>query len=523
MNSEDSAYVLYVDHQGHPAPLSLSYHATASRRLAAAIDRHPPSTITEVDSAFCPQCLSFHDSNTAGTMGYCPKPSCRLCPLCRSVASIAIDEQDCLYKCGRCEWTSHQCSLYTPIVVGADGSVAKEDIEKAAIELGTQLTAKLDQQNQWAEEHYKTMLQTLELMAKDQVKGQRSTTFIPYTAAANRRGMDGPEGWSVQSLEESLEARQKLVAASVAETVGGQDVQLVSLEFGQPLNESLDGKPSSSLLLQAGATATQSAESLLPLPIPLRPRKSRRCRAELAEGRPGILVKPKLNPLEGDSSLRTGHGQWWKKDSSAIQVLPRARVSIHASDGTRHAFLLKITNPTLGKIRLRLAPSRYPGEPTWDDASKTTPLLEKLLLDPMTQQYTDAQLVPELVAKLEATLSCQLEPAEDTFLELGRSGNEEPPEVAGWDAGDVLFDSKVTPENNQSTLKLVGNKNSCAWYELVVLEPNIGNGINSAIPLSLQIEVGDGSWESSLIQPDSLESGPNTVSFMVSFDIVLIW
>ena len=311
MNSEDSAYVLYVDHQGHPAPLSLSYHATASRRLASAVDRHPPSTITEVDSAFCPQCLSFYDASTAATTGYCPKPSCCLCPICRSVASIGVDEQDCLYKCGRCEWTSRECSLFTSIVVGSDGAVSKDDVEKASIELNTQLTTRIDQQSQSSEEHYKTMQQTLEKMAKDQVKGQRSTMFIPTTAAASRRGMDGPEGWSVQSLEHSLEARQKLVAASVSETVGGQDLQVVSVEFGQTLNESLEGKNPTSLLLQT--VADSSFDSLLPLPIPLRPRKSRRCRAELAEGRPGILIKPKLNPLEGDSSLRTGHGQWWKK------------------------------------------------------------------------------------------------------------------------------------------------------------------------------------------------------------------
>lgn len=311
MNGEDSAYVLYVDHQGHPAPLSMSYHATASRRLASAIDRHPPSTVTEVDSAYCPQCLSFHDANTAANLGYCAKASCRLCPLCRSVASVAVDETDCLYKCGLCDWTSRECSLYSSIVVGNDGAVIKEDLDKASEELGTQWTTRTAQRNQSAEENYKQMLHTLGGMAKEQVKGQRSTAFFP--ALETRRTRDGPEGWSVQSLEESLVDRRKLVAASMEETVGGQNLQFVSLEAEHVLSESLQGKPAASLLLQRGAAPTLSMDDLLPLPIPLRPRKSRRCRAELAEGRPGILVKPKLNPLEGDSSLRTGHGQWWKK------------------------------------------------------------------------------------------------------------------------------------------------------------------------------------------------------------------
>jgi hypothetical protein len=203
--------------------------------------------------------------------------------------------------------------LYSAVVVGSDGTVSNEDLEKASGELGSQWTTRMQQSNQSAEEHYKTMLQTLEGMAKEQVKGQRSTLFIPSTAAATRRGMDGPEGWSVESLESSLEARGKLVAASVAETVGGQILQVVSLEVEQALLETLQDKPTSAILLQGAGTSVKSADDLLPLQIPLRPRKSRRCRAELAEGRPGILLKPKLNPLEGDSSLRTGHGQWWKK------------------------------------------------------------------------------------------------------------------------------------------------------------------------------------------------------------------
>jgi dynactin-4 len=315
MNTKDTAYVLYVDHQGHPAPLSLSYHAIASRRLASAVDHHPPSTLTEVDSAYCPQCLAFHDVNTASTIGYCPKPTCRQCPLCQSIASVTVDEAECLFRCGKCDWTSRECHLFASTTLGADGAVLKEDFDKAASELGEQLMTRMEQQDHRAEDHYKNMLKALEGMAKEQVKGQRTTTFFPSFAAANRRGMDGPEGWSVQALEDSIVARGKLVEASVAEIVGGQVVQVVSLEAEEGLDESLNGKSPKCVLLQGAGAAANSTQDILPLPIPLRPRKSRRCRAELAEGRPGILVKPKLNPLEGDSSLRTGHGQWWKKVS----------------------------------------------------------------------------------------------------------------------------------------------------------------------------------------------------------------
>ena len=65
-------------------------------------------------------------------------------------------------------------------------------------------------------------------------------------------------------------------------------------------------------------------------------------------------------------------------------------------------------------------------------------------------------------------------------------------------------------------------KNSTAWFELVVVavaapdEP-----VSSAIPMSLQIEVGNGSWESSLIPPqvnDDEASAPD----MVKFNLVIV-
>ena len=64
-------YVLYVDHTLHPAPLSLCYHATGARHLSSFVERYPPATQTEVDSAYCPQCLSYHDSSSAARMGEC--------------------------------------------------------------------------------------------------------------------------------------------------------------------------------------------------------------------------------------------------------------------------------------------------------------------------------------------------------------------------------------------------------------------------------------------------------------------
>lgn len=212
-------------------------------------------------------------------------------------------------------------------------------MEQAVEELGTQWKTRMEQSKKGTEEHYKSMSRTLERMAKEQVKGKASSLFIPSSAAALRRGMDGPEGWSVESLEEALVTREKLVAASIAETVGGQNLQTIPLEIAKTLDVNLEQQSTSALLLHDGGTAVTTKQNLLPLPIPLRPRKSRRCRAELADGRPGILVKPKLNPLEGDSSLRTGHGQWWKKVS---EVVPKTSACCMCYSSERLTHLLEL-------------------------------------------------------------------------------------------------------------------------------------------------------------------------------------
>lgn len=157
----------------------------------------------------------------------------------------------------------------------------------------------------------------------------------------------------------------------------------------------------------------------------------------------------------------------------------------------------------------------------WEgDDSDRSPYLENILVDPLNQEHVNAKLVPNVGSSIQASEVCALEAGEDSFLEFGRSSNEEPEQVAKWDAGDVLAESKVS-EEAPSSLRVVASRKSCAWFELVLLETSMDAGINNAVPLALQIEVGDGSWESSLIQPEESKGDRNTD--MVTFDLVIVW
>jgi hypothetical protein len=258
---------------------------------------------------------------------------------------------------------------------------------------------------------------------------------------------------------------------------------------------------------------------LLPLPVPLRVRESRRCRAELAEGRPGILLKPKLNPVEGDTSLRTGHGQWHKKDSSAVHVVPRVRVTGQAAVGNTRFLLLKVSNPTLGSVRLRFAASSYRGEVNcWsdcdddddDDAAGTINLLQGLLVDTLSQEHLDVELNTSLLSSMESTDKVELLSSEDSILELGVKAGEVPHEVASWsprEEGETAA---------SSAMQVVATRASTAWFQLAV--PNVASVDGTlAVPIALQVDIGNGSWESSLIQPQEGVEDDH-----VTFDLVIV-
>lgn len=151
-----------------------------------------------------------------------------------------------------------------------------------------------------------------------------------------RLSRDGPEGWSVNSLEASMKQRMEALTEGYSSKLS-LPVQRISLDgdgdddLPPVMEDSMNGVSHAAIQLQTlnRPDFIKSRTEMLPLPIPLRPRNSRRCRAELAQGRPGILLKPKLNPLEGDSSLRSGHGQWFKKvcaSSDRYSVDPNGHV-----------------------------------------------------------------------------------------------------------------------------------------------------------------------------------------------------
>jgi len=237
----------------------------------------------------------------------------------------------------------------------------------------------------------------------------------------------------------------------------------------------------------------------------------------LDAGRPGILIKPKVNPLEGDTSLRYGHGQWWKKDSSAIHGVPRVHIKAerYNAQSNQYALLLQVRNPTLGPIRLRLCCNI--NESTEFPDSKS-----EVILDPMTLQKATVNIIlPK--QQIDQGMNMEyisLEPVEDSFLDIGKEATTEF-DIDGWVQNEDLDWSL---ERSFRVLSVV-NDVACIQYITASVQTRKGSDKNEecvylGTPLSLEIEIGEESWESSLIQARVMEGEEKD---LISFPILPVW
>ena len=250
--------------------------------------------------------------------GFCTKASCARCPLCQNVCGTTMENSLFFYQCGACNWNSKECNIVVQLDQQGQ-SLGRLELARAVEDLGAVLKRRRDDGGAWQD-----MSKSLTTAWEKRIKESKDSSVDGRRRHDLRVSRNVAQGWSIETLESSLQKKKQALAADDDDELSSKlrmPIQRLSLDDDTDatptLDESLNGVPHVALQLQAlnRVTPIQSRADLLPLPIPLRTRNSRRCRAELKQGRPGILIKPKLNPLEGDSSLRSGHGQWFKKVS----------------------------------------------------------------------------------------------------------------------------------------------------------------------------------------------------------------
>jgi dynactin-4 len=539
--------VLYIDHARHLTPLTLTYHATASRHLTSGrSDIIPPSTSVEVETAYCPRCLTFCDAASASTsLGVCQKDAggCKDCPLCFSTVSISIDKESstethliCHYVCGHCSWSSQDSG----VTVSADklleysnnDDIDEKEAEKQRMSAISEITEELEncfqrkvsERNQNGDALFHSIG---EMWAKREQDEERRKRMMISSTIINESKKNEKTAWSLGALEDSLvEKKRELISlydSSAEKGVEGKSSPNSVYDNSQNENQKLPTSQQMAAQMSLTITAPRYQNGLLPLPVRYRTRVSRRCRAEQSAGRTGILVKPKLNPLEGDTSLRAGHGQWWKKDSSAVHVVPRVQLCRYGTDPTtgRVAALLKVKNPTLNMIRLRFScPDSSEGEENID-----TKELENILIDPfMETTIAKADLCSsDSLSSMEPSDWIELDSAEDLLLDIGKRQEDDPQLVRSWDFAPLLdaLDSDSLPK-----LTIVASRRDTSWVEMILPNPMVMGSDGDeppsnyfAVPLSMQIEVGNGSWEASLIKRCDV---PEREQDLVRIDLVVL-
>ena len=364
--------VVLADYQGWWAPMTHLFYSNASRCLVSA---HPESSLEEVESFYCSHCLNyFAEAEAAASSHRCPR--CFDCPQCRSALVImpvpvategkggrstsgsddgSGDGSSYAFRCGYCRWSSAE-------TLGLVDS-KPEDLAKRLMEA---------EQASPEDARFRSLVNQLRQRAVEVARDRqfRGRRFM-HMGGGGGGGGGGGERWHLEDLE------KKEVEQAAQTTALAQDVKRTAVLYTMLEKEGENGSSSSSssstststdcssslsaeehdlvppslpssTSLVSITTAEQrqlacslhqpsSTSSLAPVRRLLCSKRSRRCRIDVEEGRPGILLKPKVNPLEGDSSLRSNVGKWWQKDTSAVHVLPF--VSVVQARGLGGVFL----------------------------------------------------------------------------------------------------------------------------------------------------------------------------------------
>ncbi|CAM9842638.1 unnamed protein product [Chrysoparadoxa australica] len=424
---------MYSDVNGKWYPLPELYYSVDSNGL---VSPHPVSLQEEVEVFFCPHCNFFCVEAEAHTNGgRCPS-GCFNCPCCSTVLAAARthpkssepEPHSYCFRCLHCCWSSESIGIV-------------EESEKALIMAATARERQSPGKAQFA----KLLLRASKQASA--VRHARDISFLPsgksHLAHVEGAGKQNLTKFTVEDLNNALQVAEagdrrgpERCGPMALEAAGFEGALLTAdWSLAERSLQELSSGPSVRSLGQR--LAAPQSESLLQR-LPLRTRRGKRCRKDLAMGRAGILVKPRVNPLEGDSSQPRKHGAWFKKDCSAIHSVPNLLVTV-APDaaalcgGGSGLLILRVNNPTESQLRLRLTAF---GE---EENAEAEPGACRL-----------GCVIPEG----EVTL----EPLEDELL---ASGNQERPSLP-----ESL--RQGTPPNDQPQALVLHQCKDVAWLALLV-------------------------------------------------------
>lgn len=362
--------VLYADLGMHFSPLQTMYYSGDTHALCST---HPSSSQQEISSHYCPSC--FNIANTEDSR--CP--SCFECPVCGSALTTTTAADNYFLCCTHCPWDS--------LGVGLCGESSKDLASSLSKLLGapsrSDRVGEASGPQSLAERAHE--LRSIQASTFSSLVAHFSSSqSLESTQLPDRRNGRDKASWQPSDAD-------ALVAAAVARPVPNP-IHASPLYATQALREEASPVPAGATLEGGSANTTTGSGmesgsrhlevslaqrlangdpalqhrpelSMMPRRRALLQRRERRGVLDVKAGRPGILVKPNINPLEGDTSsqyLSNKKGEWWKKMKSAVQYVPRVVLSgppPSSSDLARGAAVLKlrVDNPRHFKVSVWLA------------------------------------------------------------------------------------------------------------------------------------------------------------------------
>ncbi|OWZ24392.1 Dynactin light chain p62 subunit [Phytophthora megakarya] len=382
MATTDDISVLYACQCGHLAAVSSLFYSETCDKLVC---RLPGCSVEEFESYYCGNLLVNLPSKEA-SMYQNRSSRCFSCPTCDTTLSTAFheSEQRFFFLCPHCRWDSLALGLADDdpdalimTAITRERQAAHEDVfqvlhshyatlSSSSTNGGTATTSA-------ASFGRSSSLQLLadsmkELQREHQMKKfrlQRMAEMGGWKYDQALAKVQEKEQWLMEQRREHQwpELAKQLATMQTQGTSWGQDASEKTREVLEKLSQTREMGHVSTLhqRLLNPLDQARDADKLFPSRPLLRVKRTWRCVESIERGSAGILVKPQISPMSGDSSLPVS-ASWFKKANLAAQYVPVVtfqRLPYRNDDTSGVECVLLVENPLDDAIRItfRSAPA----------------------------------------------------------------------------------------------------------------------------------------------------------------------
>lgn len=300
MAAGGSDFVEYKCGCGQFKPLDELFWSEPCSKLVC---KDPTCSICEIDSYYCPFMLENMPSQEA--MQYRNKSAnCFTCPDCEAMLSVIVDDSKHFFVCSYCRWDSLDINL----VEDSEQMLIMSSLSKERESIHETLVNELVQ-------YYEKRLSPV----KRKPKPKKPTGPWKWHDVEAKIETRTPQHVNDPEIQDCLNTIQP---GGVVQEVSDTEQTSLHVRFHHPMDQPVDSR------------------ALWPGRLLLRTKKSYRCVAAMEKGLPGIVLKPQINPMTGDSSVHR-MASWFKKANLAMHYLP----TVFLDQVLKTEFHLLIINP----------------------------------------------------------------------------------------------------------------------------------------------------------------------------------